>query len=517
MTIPIYVAGVAVLGYFLYKLFYGTDKPHIKGLREVPGLPLLGSLYELGTKHPKVAQQWAKKYGPVYQVRMGNKRIVFANSFDSIRHLWIVNQAAMISRPMLHTFHKVVSSSQGFTIGSSPWDDSCKARRKAAATALNRPAVQSYMPLIDLESTVSIKELLQDSKGGEIDLDPRAYWQRYALNTSLSLNYGYRIDGNKNAPLLKEIVNVERGIGSLRSTSNNWQDYIPLLRLLPSKNNEAKHFRKRRDIYMDKLLSILEEKIESGTDKPCITGNILKDPEAKLNRAEITSIGLTMVSAGLDTVPGNLIMGIAYLATSKGQKIQQRAYEEIMKVYPNNDAWERCLNEERVPYITALYKEILRYWIVIPICLPRVSIKDIEWNGTVIPAGTTFYMNAYAGNYDPTHFTNPETFDPERYLAVSDGAGTPHYAYGAGSRMCAGSHLANRELFTAFVRLISAFEFTPPVDPRDEPILDCLEANALPTGLTLEPKYFKVGFKPRNRELLDKWIRESEERTKDLK
>lgn len=73
MTIPIYAAGIAVLGYFLWRLFYGTDKPHIKGLPEVPGLPLVGSLYELGTNHPKVAQQWAKKYGPVFQVRMGNK------------------------------------------------------------------------------------------------------------------------------------------------------------------------------------------------------------------------------------------------------------------------------------------------------------------------------------------------------------------------------------------------------------------------------------------------------------
>ena len=295
----------------------------------------------------------------------------------------------MISRPMLHTFHKVISTSQGFTIGSSPWDESCKNRRRAAATALNRPAVQSYMPLIDLESTVSIKELLQDSKNGEIDLDPRAYWQRYALNTSLTLNYGYRIDGNKDAPLLKEIVDVERGVGNFRSTSNNWQDYVPLLRLLPGTSNEANSFRKRRDVYMDRLLSTLQDQIKNGTDKPCITGNIIKDPEAKLNHGtssrpfstafdanmlldEIKSICLTMVSAGLDTVPANLIMGIAYLATPAGQQIQQRAYDEIMKVYPNNDAWEQCIFEEKIPYITALYKEILRYWCVVPISLPRV-------------------------------------------------------------------------------------------------------------------------------------------------
>lgn len=73
MSIPIYVAGAVIVGIFLYRFMYGTDTPHIKGLPEVPGLPVFGSLYELGTNHAKVAQGWAKKYGPVFQVRMGNR------------------------------------------------------------------------------------------------------------------------------------------------------------------------------------------------------------------------------------------------------------------------------------------------------------------------------------------------------------------------------------------------------------------------------------------------------------
>ena len=99
-----------------------------------------------------------------------------------------------------------------------------------------------------------------------------------------------------------------------------------------------------------------------------------------------------MVSAGLDTVPGNLIMGIAHLSSAHGQEIQQRAYDEIMKVYPDGDAWTKCLVEEKVPYVTALVREVLRFYTVIPICLPRVSIKDIKYENAVIPAGTTFYM-----------------------------------------------------------------------------------------------------------------------------
>lgn len=99
-----------------------------------------------------------------------------------------------------------------------------------------------------------------------------------------------------------------------------------------------------------------------------------------------------MVSAGLDTVPGNLIMGLAYLSTIDGQDIQDRVLKEIETIYPDGDAWEKCLVEEKLPYVTALVKETLRFWTVIPICLPRTSIKDIPYNGTVVPAGTTFFM-----------------------------------------------------------------------------------------------------------------------------
>jgi phenylacetate 2-hydroxylase len=516
LTLPILVAVFAVLLQLLARLLYGTDKPKIKNLPEIPGVPLFGNLIQLGTDHARVAQRWARQYGPVFQTRLGNKRVIFVNSYDTVKHFWITHQSSLISRPMFHTFHSVVSSSQGFTIGTSPWDTSCKNRRKAAGTALNRPAVQSYMPILDLESLVSIKELLMDCDKGTKDVDPSPYWARFALNTSLTLNYGYRIDGDVQSELLHEITHVEREISHFRSTSNNWQDYVPLLRLWGKQNTSAEEYRLRRDKYLTDLLTGLKDRITAGTDKPCITGNILKDPEAKLNEAEIKSICLTMVSAGLDTVPGNLIMGMAFLSTEQGQAVQAKALRAIEEVYPDGDAWQKCLVEEKVPYVTALVKETLRYWTVIPICLPRTSIKDIPWNDTVIPAGSTFFMNAYAADYDEARFKNPMQFIPERFIDDKE-TGTPHYAYGAGSRMCAGSHLANRELFTAYIRIITAFEVLPAHDPKDAPIMDALDCNLVPTSLTTDPKPFKVRLKARNEAQLNKWIAEAEARTADLR
>lgn len=82
--------------------------------------------------------------------------------------------------------------------------------------------------------------------------------------------------------------------------------------------------------------------------------------------------------------------------------------------------------------------------------------------------------------------------------------------------MCAGSHLANRELYTAFLRLISAFHILPAKDRADDPILHPLDSSDNKTSLTLDPKPFKVGIKARDAAKLDEWIRGSDERTKDL-
>ena len=58
-----------------------------------------------------------------------------------------------------------------------------------------------------------------------------------------------------------------------------------------------------------------------------------------------------MVSAGLDTVPGTLIMGLAYLSTPEGQAVQAKALAAIQEAYPDGEAWEKCLVEEKIPYV----------------------------------------------------------------------------------------------------------------------------------------------------------------------
>ena len=78
--------------------------------------------------------------------------------------------------------------------------------------------------------------------------------------------------------------------------------------------------------------------------------------------------------------------------------------------------------------------------------------------------------------------------------------------------MCAGAHLANRELFTFFVRLIVAFRVLPPNNIIAAAEIDPYKFNLCTTALVAEPKPFKCRFEPRDADQLRSWLDENRSR-----
>ncbi|WOO78093.1 Phenylacetate 2-hydroxylase [Vanrija pseudolonga] len=499
--IAVALVAVAVVHYARYA----------KGKIHLPGptpLPIVGNLLHLGKDPAMTYHEWSKTYGDVFKITLGEREVVVVNSAKAAKDLFLDQGSVYISRPMFHNFHKVISSSAGFTIGTSPWDESCKRKRRAAATALNKVAVQTYVPIIDRETLALIEDLYTGSEAGKVQINPFAYVQRLALNVSLVANYGCRLDGVGD-DMLREIVDVETNVANFRSVNNSWRDYIPLLRLVPSSAGAAEaklmaETRVRRDKYMNFLLDDLKDRVKAGKDIPCITGNILKDPEAKLTDEELSSICLSMVSAGLDTLANTLFWSIGYLA--KHPEIQERAYQAIYDVYqgaiPDS-------NEETVEYITALGKECSRYFSVLKLALPRATLGDSEYRGVHIPDGTTVFLNAWGIHHDEERYGDVENFRVERFLDESEASRQAHYSYGAGRRMCAGVHLANREMYIAFCKLIYFFKIE--MGDKDYDI-DPATACANPLGLASTPHPFKVRFVPRDASTIEGWIEDEKSR-----
>jgi cytochrome P450 len=91
-------------------------------------------------------------------------------------------------------------------------------------------------------------------------------------------------------------------------------------------------------------------------------------------------------------------------------------------------------NPELVP---AAFAEVLRYWAPVHIW-GRKATRDVEIDGVTIPAGAQVGILFGAGNRDPRHYENPDTFDVARNPV-------DHLSFGYGPHGCAGQGLAKLE------------------------------------------------------------------------
>jgi 3-hydroxyphenylacetate 6-hydroxylase len=104
---------------------------------------------------------------------------------------------------------------------------------------------------------------------------------------------------------------------------------------------------------------------------------------------------------------------------------------------------------------------------------------------------------------DDAVWDDPNEFRPERWLEHPD---APMFTYGLGYRMCAGSLLANRELYIVFIRMLNSFEIRKFDDVDWHPVT----GSADPTSLVSMPKRYKATFVPRKLTALEKVLEEFE-------
>lgn len=57
-------------------------------------------------------------------------------------------------------------------------------------------------------------------------------------------------------------------------------------------------------------------------------------------------------------------------------------------------------DDQKCADVVALVRECLRYCCVLRLALPRSSVKDVTYEGKIIPAGTTVFLNTWACNMD---------------------------------------------------------------------------------------------------------------------
>lgn len=99
---------LAVLTGYIVINEYMRRKSMIPGLASPPQQIIFGHLPYFA--HKGVAEpcrQWSEKYGPVYQIKLGNITAVTVNTAAAAKHIFSHQSHATSSRPELFTLHKV--------------------------------------------------------------------------------------------------------------------------------------------------------------------------------------------------------------------------------------------------------------------------------------------------------------------------------------------------------------------------------------------------------------------------
>lgn len=146
---------------------------------------------------------------------------------------------------------------------------------------------------------------------------------------------------------------------------------------------------------------------------------------ARLTDDEIFAFLLLILPAGVETTyraSGNLLVALltepALLDALRADRSMLRgAFEEALR-------WE--------PPITTVV---------------RRAVRDCELGGVAIPAGTHVSVSVAAANRDPTHYPDPDRFDPTRKNIA-------HLTFGGGPHLCLGMHLARMEAMVALNALL---------------------------------------------------------------
>lgn len=174
----------------------------------------------------------------------------------------------------------------------------------------------------------------------------------------------------------------------------------------------------------------------------------------------LSSLVQDLFVAGTETLSVTLNWTIIYVAYFP--ECQKLIHEEIERVL-GKEKLPADADRIKLPYVEAFINETMRYHCAGPILIPRSTTKDVIFKGYHLPEDTFVMVNMWSCMRDPNYWTDPDKFDPNRFLD-KDGKfinkNPAMLPFSTGKRACIGESIARLQLFLIFTSLLQKFYFS---------------------------------------------------------
>lgn len=405
-----------------------TTLSHIPNL---PKLPVLGHTLDMLRDSYGLHQRSAKAFGPVYKVHVLGQWRVSLGGAEALEFILGDNSNLFSSHDGWDVLHSL------FPGGLMLRDfEDHRGHRRIMQSAFRKPVMDGYrnrmaealegliadwpvetpFAFFPAIKTMTLQMGAAVFMGLPLD-DPRVGKLNAAFAAEVAASLGVV---RKPLPLTK----MRRGMQARRYLLETFEEMVPERRANPG-----------GDFFSQMCLAVDED------GKGWSTQEVLDHFNFLLMAAhDTTAASLAKVIWALGTYPD----------------IQARVLDEVAAL---QDAPLDDVALAQLEYTERLFKEALRLLPPVPF-IPRRAVRDFDWHGTYVPAGT--WVTAAPGIVliSLTHWSDPETFDPDRFSPNRAEDRTHKYAwapFGGGAHKCIGLHFATMQVKIFLVLLLRRY------------------------------------------------------------
>ncbi|XP_024127729.1 cytochrome P450 2K1 [Oryzias melastigma] len=478
-----------IVGLLVFSFFHGRFR--VLENVEPPGprpLLFLGNLLQLDLKRlDKSLCDLSKKYGPVFQIYFGPKKVVVLAGYRTVKQA-LVNHAVEFGNrevtPIFYDFNK----GHGILFANG---DSWREMRRFSLTTLKDFGMGKRLSEEKIiEECYYLIEEFERFKGKPF-INSQAI--HYAVSNVMSaVTFGKRFEYTD--PVFQAMVDRDNESIHLAGTAS-----VMIYNLLPWLGPYLKNWRDLMKNIEDgksdigKIIADLKNTLDPNLCRCFVDAFLIRKQnleESKINSSLYNDNNLlysvmNLFGAGNDTTGNTLKWCLLYMA--KHPCVQEQVQDELKRVVGSRQV--RVEDRKNLPFTDAVIHESQRLANIGPMALPHATSQDVTFQGYFIKKGTTVIPLLTSVLYDESEWESPYSFNPSHFL---DKEGKfikrdAFLAFSAGRRACLGESLARMELFLFFTSLLQHFTFTPPPGVSED------ELDLTPVvGVTLCPQPQKL-------------------------
>ncbi|KAF9468823.1 cytochrome P450 [Collybia nuda] len=460
------------------------------------GLPFVGNILDMPSEREWLTfAHWGEQWGDITSVTLMGQPLIILNSAKAAAEMLDKKSSIYSDRPTLQMGGELIGWKN--TLALLPYGDRFRRFRRLFHRCIGRHAsMNQYLPSEELETRRFLRRVL--IKPGDL----AAHIRKTAGAIILRISHGYEVQED-NDPFVELADKATEQFSIATAPGGFMVDLIPALRHIPPWFPGA-GFQKVATSWSATLIEMVEQpysfvkqQMSAGIAPVSFTSTLLETKSLTAEEEfDIKWSSASLYSGGADTTVSAIYS--SFLAMALHPEVVRKAQAEIDAVV-GNDRLPIFSDRDRLPYVNAFTKEVLRWNAVVPTGVPHRVIQDDIHEGYFIPKGSLVIANVWSVRmtHDPRIYPDPEIFDPDRYSPSGDKGAQPDprdVCFGFGRRICPGSHLADASIFISCAMSLAVFDVSKYVE--NGVIIEPVHENT--TGTISHPKPFKCTIKPRS-------------------